>query len=40
VIRLWEHVPLDEAVATVMTTVGASRAAGPERSAAGADPPT
>jgi DNA mismatch endonuclease, patch repair protein len=40
VIRLWEHVPLDEAVATVLTTVGASRAAGPERSAAaGADPP-
>ena len=40
VIRLWEHVPLDEAVATVVTTVGASRAAGPERgAAAGADPP-
>jgi DNA mismatch endonuclease (patch repair protein) len=29
VVRLWEHVPLDHAIATVVTTLAASRGAGP-----------
>jgi len=29
VVRLWEHVPLDEAIATVVTTLAASHAIGP-----------
>jgi DNA mismatch endonuclease, patch repair protein len=29
VVRLWEHVPLEHAIATVVTTLAASRGAGP-----------
>ena len=35
VIRLWEHVPLDEAVTTVVTAITATAAAGPRTGAAG-----
>jgi DNA mismatch endonuclease (patch repair protein) len=40
VVRLWEHVPLDDAIATVVTALAASRAAGlPPGSGAQADGP-
>jgi DNA mismatch endonuclease, patch repair protein len=39
VVRLWEHVPVDEAIATVVVALAASREAGlPPQSAAGQPP--
>jgi len=39
VVRLWEHVPLDEAVSTVVTALGATIAPGPAGPADTAEPP-
>jgi DNA mismatch endonuclease, patch repair protein len=38
VVRLWEHVPLNEAVATVITTLTATGAPGPASASAGTAP--
>jgi DNA mismatch endonuclease (patch repair protein) len=38
VVRLWEHVPLDDAIATVVTALAASRAAGLPPGPAGLPP--